>query len=88
MAFWGGRPRQGKNYSQMGWIGGSNILQLAQEAIVRIEFLTSFAIPSSSSHENVAKCCKDFLVYFNTLETHRVIYYYLYFIVLCEKMKC
>ena len=42
-----GRPRLGKNYSQMGWIGGP-ILQVAKKAIVRIEFFASFAIPSSS----------------------------------------
>ena len=33
-------------------------------------FLRIFSIHSSSRHENVVKCYKDFFGYFNALKTH------------------
>ena len=50
----------------MGWIGFA-ILQVAQKAIVRIQFLES---PHQVDMKNIVKSSKHFFGYFNTLETH------------------
>ena len=54
---------------QMGQMGCA-FWQVAQKAIVRIQFLAFFL---QSTHQvdmkNVVKCSKHFLGYFNTLET-------------------
>ena len=52
---------------QMGGIGNV-ILQVAQKAIVRIQFL-SYS-PHQVDKKNVVKSSKHFFGYFNTLETH------------------
>ena len=70
-----GRPKHGKKYNQIGRIGGP-ILQLAQKVIVRIEFLACLAIHSSSHKKPLPNAAKTFLVYFDTLETHRVKFIY------------
>ena len=53
---------------QMGRIGCA-ILQVAQKAIVRIQFISYFW--NQVEMKNVVKCWKDFLSYFTTLETYR-----------------
>ena len=69
---------------QMGWIGCA-ILQLAQKAIVRIQFFKIFLdSPHQVDMKNVVKFSKQFFGYFNTLETHCAIsktYISFYFLV-------
>ena len=56
---------------QMGWIG-SAIWQVAQIAIVRIQFFIFLKSPLQVDMKIVVKCWKDFLSYFTTLKTYRV----------------
>ena len=62
------RADQGKAKmcGQMGWIG-SAILQVAQKAIMRIQFLPYFW---NALMKNVVKCYKHFFGYLNALKTH------------------
>ena len=55
----------------MGWIGCA-ILQVAQKAILRIQFVCFIFLesPRQVDMKNVVKSSKHFFEYFNTQETH------------------
>ena len=71
MAFWGQTKAVQKCASiWAGWIGCA-FLQVAQKAIVRIQFISYFLeSPHQVEIKNVVKSSKHFFGYFNTLETH------------------
>ena len=61
-----------KNCCQIDWIG-CPILQIAQKATVRFQFLAYFCNPLANQvvMKNIVKWLKDFLLYFTTKETYR-----------------
>ena len=62
-----------KNCCQIGWIG-CPILQVAQKATMRFQISFIFKqSPHQVDMKNFVKWWKDFLLYFTTLETYRVL---------------